>query len=315
MNASYAHVLQYNLPGEVKQDTVSLQTSLVMSTWNCDCCDLINSNKRWICQACFTENTHLKNKRNLKELLAFGYTRKYNDHIPIEIILICKQYFGPSINSKILKINEKLLLLNYLQDQIGIENVYNWSWNLIFRATEHGFKSKEFYKHCDNKRNTVVIVYNKTDDQVFGGYTPCILRKLNDWTRGKWEKTRYVGSPVVREKDDTLTTCLFILRTKLECGTQLFKLKKDKCDRAINYYSIANNVAFSFGNSDFAWLATANLISTQAHLMQTDDVHLGGSCFEYNDTQKDASIRPKDSYLCGKEDMITPNEIEVFQLK
>ena len=56
---------------------------------------------------------------------------------------------------------------------------------------------------------------------MFGGYTPCILWQLNDWTR---EKYGFVGSANDYEygKDDTLTTCLF----KLETWTSIIHIKK-----------------------------------------------------------------------------------------
>ena len=262
-----------------------------------------------MCQACFTQNINLKAKRNLKELLLFGYTRKYNNNIPIEIILICKQYFGPLINSKILKTNEKILLLNYLENQIGNNNVYDWNWKLIFRATEHGFKLQDFYKHCENMSNTVVLVYNKPEDQVFGGYTPCILWRLNDWTREKMLNGGSVGSPIRYGKDDSLTTCLFSLRTKSEIGPQLFTLKKDKCDKAMEYCHVSLEVAFCFGNEDFSWM-NPGFVITVSDLMQPG-ANRRASFFQCNDMEKESSFGSQGLYKC----CIEPNEIEIFQLK
>ena len=285
-----------------------------MSTWKCSGCGLINTNKRWMCQACFTQNIHSKSKRNSKELLIFGYTRQYNDNVPIEITFICKQYFGPFIHSNILKINEKMLLLNYLDNEIGIENVYDLSWNLLFRATEHGFNLNEFCKHCGNKRNTVVIVYNKMEQQVFGGYTPCLLWKSNEWTSEKAENDEFARWQVEYEKDDTLTTCLFILRTKSHVGPQLFGLKNDKCHQAMSYHYFSQRVAFSFGDGDFCWL-DPDLVCAEPDLMQPSSLNRGISCFQYNDTQQKVLFESKRLYLCGETDCIQPSEIEVFQLK
>lgn len=41
--------------------------------------------------------------------------------------------------------------------------------NLIYKATKHGFDCRDFHKHCDGKKNTVVVV--RANKRVFGGYT------------------------------------------------------------------------------------------------------------------------------------------------
>ena len=43
-------------------------------------------------------------------------------------------------------------------------------WNLIYRASQDGFKAANFHSKCDNKPNTLVIVKSQNGN-VFGGYT------------------------------------------------------------------------------------------------------------------------------------------------
>lgn len=45
----------------------------------------------------------------------------------------------------------------------------NQKWNLLYRATEHGFSAKDFHSKCDDHCNTLSII-KTTDGYVFGGY-------------------------------------------------------------------------------------------------------------------------------------------------
>ena len=115
---------------------------------------------------------------NIVKLLIMGLMRSFikNKHklddILIEIKLVCKKVFCTLIDPKILKMEEERSLLQYIKQQTKKD----WNWELIYRASEHGFKRDDFYKYCKDKSNTVVIVYNNYE-QTFGGYAPCKWKK------------------------------------------------------------------------------------------------------------------------------------------
>ena len=55
-----------------------------------------------------------------------------------------------------------------------VEQVVEWlgghvQWRLCYRASVHGWSSKNFHTRCDNKGPTVTIV--KVGECIFGGYT------------------------------------------------------------------------------------------------------------------------------------------------
>ena len=55
-----------------------------------------------------------------------------------------------------------------------VEQVVEWlgdqfQWRLCYRASVHGWSSKDFHTRCDNKGPTVTIV--KVGECIFGGYT------------------------------------------------------------------------------------------------------------------------------------------------
>lgn len=164
------------------------------------------------------------------ELLVMGWIRLFIEdkveNIPVECKLICKDFFGALIDSKILKIDEENLLLKYIKQQTK----QDWSWKLIYRGTEQGFCKEDFYEHCQDKGNTVVIVHNE-EDRVIGGYTPC------KWVYNQDNDTKFA-------KDETLTSFLFVLRPI----SQMMKLKTLRMDNAVSY---RRTTAFDFGCNDF----------------------------------------------------------------
>ena len=119
------------------------------------------------------------------ELLVMGWIRllieNKVENIPIECKLICKDFLGGLIDTKILKIFEENILLSYIFDQTK----KNWNWRLIMRATENGgFSEDTFYKHCKDIGNTVIIIHNR-DDYVIGGYTKC------QWIRATYPDSKH----------------------------------------------------------------------------------------------------------------------------
>jgi hypothetical protein len=77
--------------------------------------------------------------------------------------IIGKLFNLKTINSFILLHRQKELmeLCEFPVDQ---------KWNLIYRATQDGFRANDFHSKCDNKPNTLIII-KVTSGCVFGGYT------------------------------------------------------------------------------------------------------------------------------------------------
>lgn len=48
--------------------------------------------------------------------------------------------------------------------------------DLIFRGSEHKFKSSAFHEICAGKSNTVLLAFT-TSNHIFGGFTPCAWAK------------------------------------------------------------------------------------------------------------------------------------------
>jgi hypothetical protein len=53
-------------------------------------------------------------------------------------------------------------------------------WKLIYRASDHGFKSSDFHRKCDYNSNTLVII--ETDENfIFGGFTSQMWTSNDGW--------------------------------------------------------------------------------------------------------------------------------------
>ena len=86
-----------------------------------------------------------KDLQNQVRLLVLGYIRMFiqnviNNDIPIEVKLICKDFAGGLIVTKILTINEESLLLKYVKQQTKSE----WICKLIHRGSNNGFKKASY---------------------------------------------------------------------------------------------------------------------------------------------------------------------------
>ena len=82
----------------------------------------------------------------------------------------------------------------------------------------------------------------------------------------------------------------------------------------MQYCCLAEKVAFSFGNGDFSWMSPG-FVSTESDLMKRGGRGHCPSFFQCNEKEKESLFGSKGLYLCGKNDNVHPNEIEVFQLK
>ena len=79
-----------------------------------------------------------------------------------------------SIYDKIIKEHSLILpqsfILDSQYDKYWIEWLDNYSWTLIYRASEHDCTSDSFHKHCDDKGPTLIIM-KSIGGWIFGGYT------------------------------------------------------------------------------------------------------------------------------------------------
>ena len=255
-----------------------------MSAWECRCCGLQNTREKQSCQACFTKihNPRLPKQLDQMELLVMGWIRLFIDiylsNIPIECKSLCKDFCAPIIDSKILAMNEEKELLKYVQMQT---KTY-WNWTLIYRATEHGFADEDFYDHCREKGNTVVIIHNEYD-RVFGGYTPCVWRQ---------RMTHFDPTVPCYVQDETEATFLFILRPNGK--RKMINLKSKKVCAITRYYGIA----FDFGDQDL-WLCDGKVYTAK---LSRDD-----SSFDWKG-------KGNQGYFYGETSRGNPLEIEIYQL-
>jgi len=60
------------------------------------------------------------------------------------------------------------LIMNWIKEKTNKDNI---KFELIFKMSENGSKSKDFHKYCDNKGSTLIII-KTTKNQIFGGFTP-----------------------------------------------------------------------------------------------------------------------------------------------
>ena len=73
-----------------------------------------------------------------------------------------------------LKNPSEMLPNTYLVSQQYDSKLREWigdyKWNLLYRASEHGYTAESFHKCCDNKGPTLVII-KSPKGWIFGGYT------------------------------------------------------------------------------------------------------------------------------------------------
>ena len=91
-----------------------------------------------------------------------------HDLLPIKVYVLCLKYiYIPNIFA------ESILLNNFQKRAVYkliLHLIPNYKAKLLYRASEHGFCSKNFHSHCDFHSNTLTII-KTIDDTVFGCYT------------------------------------------------------------------------------------------------------------------------------------------------
>ena len=95
--------------------------------------------------------------------------------MPFYVKKLCTDFLPYLFDSTILTSDEAhildTLLHQHLETRQGVhtESKTELEYKLLFRASEHGFSAKEYHKHCDEKSDTITILYNEYG-YVFGGY-------------------------------------------------------------------------------------------------------------------------------------------------
>ena len=110
------------------------------------------------------------------KLAVCGWIREnYNGAFLNDISDIIHEFYSIKIDSKILTTNEQSELLNLLFDELktkkGNENIKCIDTKVLFRASDHKFKSSDFHEICD-KQGPPIVLYHNEYDHIFGGYAP-----------------------------------------------------------------------------------------------------------------------------------------------
>lgn len=117
------------------------------------------------------------------------------------------------IGSNLLNSEYEEKLLEFL----GTENQqFRQQWNLIYRASEHGFDAANFHQHCDSHAPTISIIQSDIGN-IFGGYTAV------PWS-----------SAEIRADHRDPTAFLFTLKSTINCPASKFPISPEHEHAAIS---------------------------------------------------------------------------------
>ena len=80
-------------------------------------------------------------------------------------------------NSQILALDQSLELVKICEFSLRDK------WSLVYRASLHGFGSKDFHDKCDGKKNTITIIKAANSSFIFGGFTTAAWDQMSGWKR------------------------------------------------------------------------------------------------------------------------------------
>ena len=144
-----------------------------------------------------------------------NYENKFgNHHIPIPLKYVMMKYSNTITGSHLLSPHKDLECIQMFQ--LKLPNIKQF--NLLFRASEHGFSAQKFHSLCDNKGATIVIIKSKNGN-VFGGYTSKSWISSDGFAWGRDEKA-----------------FLFLIEFGTECPL-LFEIKERKENVAVTYHA------------------------------------------------------------------------------
>jgi hypothetical protein len=69
-------------------------------------------------------------------------------------------------------------------------------WNLLYRASLHGFRAHNFHEKCDHIARTLTVI-KVTSGNIFGGYTEAMWNQSGEY---KADKSAFIFSLVNKEK-------------------------------------------------------------------------------------------------------------------
>ena len=226
---------------------------------------------------------NVKSIRQRDKDIVYGYMKRIqlifpmnNPYYTINQLIqdLCLLYFHAIIDTNILSQSEQIKLI----EMVSIQTQYKFhdNWKLLFRASKHGFKRKDFYKQCNNMSNTLCIIQSP-ENNVFGGYTSLKQDK---------SKCKYIST---YENDGS--AFVYSIRSNKSDKQQIFPALESK--NAIQHDYLGY---LSFGNA--------------FHVQQYDNyaaLVIAG--------QKHCNIYMDHHRLNGSEIEFSPIDIEVFQLE
>ncbi len=218
------------------------------------------------------------------ELIMWYYIRneyenkflKINVPNPLKYLML--SFSKRIIGSKLLTVKEDMEFTKLFLTKIPttIKRV-----SLLFRATEDGFKAKDFHNKCDGKTGATVIIIQSNFGNIFGGYTTV------PWTSVKgWQKDKNAFLFLVRSSNDLM---------QKQCPL-LFNIKEDQSDFAVLHRPDYGPI---FGRSDICIMNNCNNIAAN-NMWTTSHTHRRG----YNYSHFKGS-------LCG-DNLSNKNEDEYF---
>ena len=148
------------------------------------------------------------------------YEQKYKQNVPMALKYITIKFSKSIIGSKLLTSKQDLDFFKLLSTKLPSIRRFN----LLFRASKHGYGGKKFHEHCDNKGGTITIIKSNFGN-IFGGYTS------KSWTSS--------GEAVGDEN-----AFLFLIKSddesvQKECPL-LLELRKDYVKYESDIYCVAN---------------------------------------------------------------------------
>jgi hypothetical protein len=254
-----------NLQNQVKDlsnEKIKLQDSLNSKIKDQD--DLINSQdlmRKEIEKLKEEKNTILKDNEKITTTLKTEVSElnKKILNYKEQIEELNKKIDEPKKNSKIVNFKPTE---HYLIDEIKCNKLIEWigkdvKFELIYRATDNGFKAIDFHKLCDKKGPTLVVVLTN-HGKLIGGYTTI-----------DWDGT--VGYDFTYVKDNTSSSFLFSLTLNKK-----YKLKSEQAKYAIA--NSANHGPKFGGGHDLEIVSNCNtsenFYSYMGHTYESEDKSL-----------------------------------------
>ena len=90
--------------------------------------------------------------------------------IPIDLYKYFILYLWIKLDSILLSSKQKDIFINMVSKQLEIPS-NKLQFNLLYRASMNGYKPNDWIKCCYNKGQTITLILNKYNNNLFGGYT------------------------------------------------------------------------------------------------------------------------------------------------